>query len=240
MKELKSYLLLQSLGITPDDYPADACFTDNEHDIVGTYSKDRQAVCVLMADNPGLEMLSKEMIKNIAYTSTKLITDFGCDVHSTTMKDFKPFNTLTIEKLSNTEPASPTKEQDAETIINNSWKKFGGLGKEQERGYTPGPWFVSPNGTYVRANGVHGWNIATIEDQPPYTKANAELIASAPHLKSENERLYHLASSEMRKADKLEEQIKNIIWAFERQEGLSLVQQKAIEYAKAAINNTKI
>lgn len=49
-------------------------------------------------------------------------------------------------------------------------------------GFTPGPWSLSPNETYVRAKGRHGWNIATIEVQPPYTEANAKLIAAAPDL----------------------------------------------------------
>lgn len=51
-----------------------------------------------------------------------------------------------------------------------------------ENKHTPGPWYLSPKKIYVRAEGVHGWNICTIEDQPPYTEANAELIASAPQL----------------------------------------------------------
>lgn len=51
-----------------------------------------------------------------------------------------------------------------------------------EYNHTPGPWFISPNQNYIRAIGVHGWNIATIEDQPPYTEANAKLIKSAPDL----------------------------------------------------------
>lgn len=46
--------------------------------------------------------------------------------------------------------------------------------------FTPGPWFLSPSATYIRAEGVHGWNIAKIEDQQPYTNANAKLISVAP------------------------------------------------------------
>lgn len=48
--------------------------------------------------------------------------------------------------------------------------------------FTPGPWTVSPTGTYIRKDGVNGWNIATIEDQPPYTEANRNLIAAAPDI----------------------------------------------------------
>lgn len=48
--------------------------------------------------------------------------------------------------------------------------------------HTPGPWYSSPNGNYVRATGIHGWNICMIEDQPPYTEANTKLIAAAPEL----------------------------------------------------------
>lgn len=48
--------------------------------------------------------------------------------------------------------------------------------------HTPGPWFVSRNSNYVRAESSKGWNIATIEDQPPYKEANAKLMAAAPEL----------------------------------------------------------
>jgi hypothetical protein len=36
--------------------------------------------------------------------------------------------------------------------------------------------FLSPNDTYLRAESMHGWNIATIEDQPGYDKATARRI----------------------------------------------------------------
>lgn len=48
--------------------------------------------------------------------------------------------------------------------------------------HTPGPWHISPNGTYIRKDGIHGWNIASIEEQPPYTEANAALISKAPEM----------------------------------------------------------
>jgi len=47
---------------------------------------------------------------------------------------------------------------------------------EGKEGYYPGLLYLSPNSTYIRAKEVHGWNIAKIEDQPPYTKANAARI----------------------------------------------------------------
>lgn len=46
--------------------------------------------------------------------------------------------------------------------------------------HTPGPWHI--NGTYIRKDGIHGWNIASIEEQPPYTEANAALISKAPEM----------------------------------------------------------
>jgi hypothetical protein len=48
--------------------------------------------------------------------------------------------------------------------------------------FTPGPWYLSPKKTYVRAESVHGWNIAHIEEQEPFTDANAKLIAAAPDM----------------------------------------------------------
>lgn len=48
--------------------------------------------------------------------------------------------------------------------------------------HTPGPWFLSPKAKYIRAEGIYGWNIAAIEDQQPFTQANAYLIAAAPEL----------------------------------------------------------
>jgi hypothetical protein len=44
------------------------------------------------------------------------------------------------------------------------------------------PWSVSPYGRYIRAEGVDGYNIAIIEDQPPYTNGNTRLIAAAPKM----------------------------------------------------------
>lgn len=48
--------------------------------------------------------------------------------------------------------------------------------------FTPGPWYISMNDNYVRAESSKGWNIAKIEDQPPYKEANARLIAAAPEM----------------------------------------------------------
>lgn len=100
---MKSEKVLLSMGIEPDDYPADACFGT---EIIGTYSKDRQTVCIMAEDNLTEEeqtkfsnwSLGKDVIEEIAYTCKKLITNFGCDVHSHTMKTVKPFNNLKIVK----------------------------------------------------------------------------------------------------------------------------------------------
>lgn len=100
--ELKSAKVLKELGIDPDDYPADACFDPN---YIGTYSKDRKTVCIMMDDNVSIDgILPKDVVREIAYTCTKLITDFGCEVHSHTMKTVKPFSQLTIEKVSTIQP----------------------------------------------------------------------------------------------------------------------------------------
>lgn len=48
--------------------------------------------------------------------------------------------------------------------------------------HTPGPWFASSQNKYVRYKTSKGWNICSIEDQPPFTEANAKLIAAAPDL----------------------------------------------------------
>lgn len=48
--------------------------------------------------------------------------------------------------------------------------------------HTPGPWFLSPQRKFIRANGAHGYNISAIVEQEPFTEANAKLIAAAPDL----------------------------------------------------------
>ena len=104
--KLISEKVLIKMGYKADKYPADACFLG---DIIGTYSEDRQTVCILLYDNVKNEdltdlnkcILSKEQVKEIAYTVKHLITDFGTDVHSNTFKTVKPFNTLKITKPCN-------------------------------------------------------------------------------------------------------------------------------------------
>jgi hypothetical protein len=106
--KLKSEEILLLMQIEPDDYPADACFGN----LIGTYSKDRQTVCIMAEDNlTETEQkrflnwsLGKDVIEQIAYSCKKLITNFGCDVHSHTMKTVKPFNNLKIYKPYNLLP----------------------------------------------------------------------------------------------------------------------------------------
>lgn len=98
-----SEAVLKEMNITPDNYPADACFSDY---LIGTYSQDRQTVCLMIEDNllPDEQdnfeacILPKEVIQEIAYTVKTLITNFGCSVHSHTLKNVKPFNNLKIVK----------------------------------------------------------------------------------------------------------------------------------------------
>lgn len=100
---LHSVHILIKMGLGIDNYPADACFSG---DIIGTFTEDRQTVCIMLADNVDGEdiavlnncILSKEQVKEIAETVTHLITDFGMDVHTNTFKTVKPFNTLKITK----------------------------------------------------------------------------------------------------------------------------------------------
>lgn len=104
--DLISKTVLTKMGYNIDNYPADACFLG---DIIGTYSEDRETVCILLYDNVKVEdltdlnkcILSKEQVKEIAYTVKHLITDFGMDVHTNTFKTVKPFNTLKITKPCN-------------------------------------------------------------------------------------------------------------------------------------------
>lgn len=100
---MKSEEILMQLGIEKDTYPADAVF--DEFNLIGTYSKDCKIVCIMIEDNEDIGCsLSKEAIKEIAFTVDRLITNFGCDVHSYTMKNFFPFTTLKIDKVSNLLP----------------------------------------------------------------------------------------------------------------------------------------
>lgn len=102
---MQSEKVLEQYGIEKDTYPADAVF--EAFNLIGTYSKDGQTVCIMVADNVSEAeqesnfdacVLSKEAIMEIACTVKVLITDFGCAVHSHTMKHTKPFSNLTIKK----------------------------------------------------------------------------------------------------------------------------------------------
>lgn len=86
--------ILSSKGITPDPYPADAVFGQ----FIGTYSQDRQTVCIMAEDNPETLSIDKETVKEIAYTARTLITNLGCDIHSHTLKTANPFKGLKIER----------------------------------------------------------------------------------------------------------------------------------------------
>lgn len=99
---MKSEEILKSLNIKPDTYPADAIFYNESY--IGTYTRAREMVCIMIADNVEDEtnldacILPYEAVKEIAYTVKYLITDFGIDVHSYTMKTTKPFINLQVIK----------------------------------------------------------------------------------------------------------------------------------------------
>lgn len=96
---MKSTDKLIELGIPVDTPPAVARFND----ITGTFSKDRNTLCLMIEDNGGnLEtfegcILPKETVKQIALTVNTLYTNYGCEVHSHTMKQ-TPFKNLKILK----------------------------------------------------------------------------------------------------------------------------------------------
>lgn len=94
---MKATEILQMAGITPDTYPADACIGD---ELMGTYSQDRRIICLTIADNDR-EMITREEIKEIAYTCQILITDMGAAVHTYDMKNTKPYKNLEIIKICN-------------------------------------------------------------------------------------------------------------------------------------------
>lgn len=99
---MRSTEILIGKGIAPDKYPADAIFNS----FIGTYSEDRQTVCIMAEDNASPEEIEqlincnidRDTIKEIAYTVKVLITNMGADVHRHTMKNNKPFCYLKIVK----------------------------------------------------------------------------------------------------------------------------------------------
>jgi uncharacterized protein (DUF1697 family) len=105
---MQPYEILKKHGFRPVTY-SDALF--NNETIKGTVSEEKgqhglyAAVCITIEDNgiqgDNLEamMLKKETVKEIAYTTDILYTNFGCEVHSHTMKTVYPFNKLKIIKL---------------------------------------------------------------------------------------------------------------------------------------------
>lgn len=112
--------ILLNMGIEKDNYPADACFGEAENfPLIGTYSKDRQTVCIMMADNSWTiqQVIPFEVVKEIAYTVKTLITDFGCAVHSYTMKNNKPFNSLKIVKPEQREQVGHTPGENKLTLF---------------------------------------------------------------------------------------------------------------------------
>jgi len=102
---MKPYEILKLHGFRPVTY-SDAIFGD---DIVkGAVSEEKgkhglyAAVCITIEDNDtqGCNLLlSKEIVKEIAYTADILYTNYGCEVHSHTMKTVYPFNKLKIVKI---------------------------------------------------------------------------------------------------------------------------------------------
>lgn len=102
-KELDSKYKLIELGLEPDDYPAEAIFGN----IIGTFSKYCEAVCILINDNfteseqEDLDnlIIPLETLKEIALTVKVLITNFGIDVHSHTLKNDNVLNKLKIKKI---------------------------------------------------------------------------------------------------------------------------------------------
>lgn len=99
---MKSEEVLNTMGIEKDTYPADAVF--ERFNLIGTYSKDRKTVCLMIEDNvdevlqEDIEncILGMEAVKEIALTVDNLITNFGCAVHSHTLKSNKAFDNFKI------------------------------------------------------------------------------------------------------------------------------------------------
>ena len=123
---------LLKAGYTPDE-TSDAVF--EEYGILGTVSigfgdfGTYKAIAITIEENTqGGEtalQLPKDLIKQIAYTADILITDFGCDVASWTMKNVDPFKNLTIIKLSNLDPDNNEGERLAEEEIIRQAKQSG-------------------------------------------------------------------------------------------------------------------
>ncbi len=104
IKNLDSYNTLMEFKIIPDKYPADAIISG----LIGTYSEDRQTVCILINDNfTALEqeninnlLINRDQLKEIALTVKTLITNMGIEVHSHTLKNDPTLNKLKIKKIS--------------------------------------------------------------------------------------------------------------------------------------------
>lgn len=104
-KELYSFNKLIELNIKPDKYPADAIISG----LIGTYSEDRETVCILINDNltesekEDFEkmLITKDQLKEIALTVKTLVTDFGAFVHSYTLKSDPILSKLKIKRITN-------------------------------------------------------------------------------------------------------------------------------------------
>jgi hypothetical protein len=58
---MKSEQVLNTMGIEKDTYPADAVF--ERFNLIGTYSKDRKTVCIMIEDN--VDEILQEDIRNL-------------------------------------------------------------------------------------------------------------------------------------------------------------------------------
>jgi hypothetical protein len=97
-----SYNKLIEMGIEPDQYPADAVIGG----LLGTYSKDRETVCILIGDNFTESeqenfdnlVIKREQLKEIALTVNTLITNFGIEIHSHSLKTDPIYKKFKISK----------------------------------------------------------------------------------------------------------------------------------------------
>jgi len=68
--------------------------------------------------------------------------------------------------------------------------------------YAPTPWSISPTGKYIRSGGVHGWNIAIIETQEPYTESHQRLFRASAEMYEALRALVEMWDSEPHKTFK--------------------------------------
>ena len=71
----------------------------------GTDNKLYKLITITLQDNEIDEndfescILSKEILEEIAYSCNELHTNFGFDIHSHTLKNTYPFNTIKIKRI---------------------------------------------------------------------------------------------------------------------------------------------